>query len=214
MKNLIEAVIKVTKEVGNIEKNLNVGAGNNSYKGIADKDVKKSIGDAMGKNGLAIFPIKIEPTTTIRNWEEKTNYGLKQKQAVFTEVLTTYKLYHKSGECIEIQGYGHGVDSQDKSAGKATTYAMKYALLYQFMIATGSIDDTDNTNSIDIKEPVKQVVKKTTQAKTKQWITDEQFEKAKSFSLKDLEKLFDCLQFRKIEQQEELTEIYNNLKSK
>ena len=41
MKNLIEAVINVTKEVGNIEKNLNVGAGSNSYKGIADKDVKK-----------------------------------------------------------------------------------------------------------------------------------------------------------------------------
>ena len=207
MKNLIEAVINVTKEVGNIEKNLNVGAGSNSYKGIADKDVKKSIGDAMGRNGLAIFPIKIEPTTTIRNWEEKTNYGLKQKQAVFTEVLTTYKLYHKSGECIEIQGYGHGVDSQDKSAGKATTYAMKYALLYQFMIATGSIDDTDNTNSVDIKEPVKPI------AHTKKWITDEQFNKAKNFTAEQLETIFANFQFRKEEQQEELQEIYNNLKS-
>ena len=212
MKNLIEAVIKVTKEVGNIEKNLNVGAGNNSYKGIADKDVKKSIGDAMGRNGLAIFPIKIEPTTTIRNWEEKTNYGLKQKQAVFTEVLTTYKLYHKSGEGIEIQGYGHGVDSQDKSAGKATTYAMKYALLYQFMIATGSIDDTDNTNSVDIKEPTKITLKPV--AHVKKWITDTQFESAKNFTVEQLETTFANFQFRKVEQEEELTEIYNNLKSK
>ena len=138
MKNLIEAVTKVTKEVGNIEKNLTVGSGNFGYKGVADKDVKKAIGDAMTKNGLAIFTIKIEPTVRIDRWEENK----RQKQSVFTEVLTTYKLYHKSGESIELMGYGQGVDSQDKSAGKATTYALKYALLYQFMVVTGTIEAT------------------------------------------------------------------------
>ena len=70
MKNLIEAVIKVTQEVGNIEKNLNVGAGRNTYKGVADKDVKLTIGKAMSSNGLVIFPIKINPTTRVDRWEE------------------------------------------------------------------------------------------------------------------------------------------------
>ena len=51
MKNLIEAVIKVTKEVGNIEKNLNVGAGNNSYKGD-NSDFNLISEELGGKNKL------------------------------------------------------------------------------------------------------------------------------------------------------------------
>lgn len=147
MKNLIKAVNAVMSEVSNIEKNLNVGAGKASYKGVADKDVKYLVSKSMQKHGLAIFPIKIDPKLSIERWQEDTNYGPKQKQQVFSEVLVTYKLIHESGEEIELQGYGHGVDSQDKSAGKATTYAMKYALLYTFMIATGEIDDADAIHS-------------------------------------------------------------------
>jgi len=57
---------------------------------------------------------------------------------------------HESGESKEISGYGHGVDPQDKGAGKATTYALKYALLYTFLVPTGSIDDADKTHSDNI----------------------------------------------------------------
>jgi hypothetical protein len=56
-------------------------------------------------------------------------------------------------ESIEIVGYGHGIDTQDKSAGKATTYALKNALLYSFLVPTGAIDDTDKTHSNDIEAP-------------------------------------------------------------
>jgi hypothetical protein len=76
-----------------------------------------------------------------------------QKQSVFTSVKTKYLLLHESGESIEISGYGHGVDSQDKAAGKATTYALKYALLYTFLVPTGKIDDADNENSDNIVTP-------------------------------------------------------------
>ena len=153
MKNLINAVNNVMSKVGNIEKNLNVGAGKSSYKGVADKDVKHLVGRAMQEENLVMLPVKIEPTTKVERWVEDTNYGPKQKQSVFTEVLVTYKLIHESGESIELQGYGHGVDSQDKSAGKATTYAMKYAILYAFMIATGDIDDADKTHSEEAPKP-------------------------------------------------------------
>jgi hypothetical protein len=92
----------------------------------------------------------------VSRWEEKNNYGTKMKQSVFTEVKTTYLLIHTSGESIELAGYGHGVDSQDKGAGKATTYALKYALLYSFLVPTGSIDDADSTHS-DEYDKVKSV---------------------------------------------------------
>ncbi len=152
MTKLIQAILAVMQEVKNVEKNLSVGTGYNSYRGVADMDVKQKIGAAMGKNGLVILPISIEPHTSMSEWQE----GEKHKTSVFTEVKTKYMLMHESGESIEICGYGHGVDSQDKSAGKATTYALKNALLYTFLVPTGDIDDTDNTHSDDlpaIKKP-------------------------------------------------------------
>ena len=149
------AIHAVMVEVKNIEKGLTVGEGKMSYKGVSDKDVKVKIGQAMEKHNLIILPIKVEPNLKIERWEEDSNYGKKTKQTVFTEVLTTYKIVHTlTGETVEIQGYGHGVDSQDKSAGKATTYALKYALLYLFMVPTGDIDDADKTHSQSLPTPV------------------------------------------------------------
>lgn len=144
----------VMSEVKNIDKNLTVGEGKMSYQGVSDKDVKLKIGQAMEKHNLIILPVKVEPKMKVERWEEATNYGNKMKQSVFTEVLTTYRIVHTlTGESVEIQGYGHGVDSQDKSAGKATTYALKYALLYAFMVPTGHIDDADKTHSNEVKTP-------------------------------------------------------------
>lgn len=151
--NIVAATLKVMEEVKNIDKSMTIGTGTSAYKGVADKDVKRIIGEAMVKNGLAIFPIGIDESIQLSEWDETNQYGVKRKQSVFTRVKTTYLLTHTSGEHIELQGVGHGIDSQDKGAGKATTYALKYALLYTFMIPTGSIDDTDKTHSDDIKTP-------------------------------------------------------------
>jgi len=156
IQEITKAVIKVMAEVKGIEKSMTVGTGNSSYKGVPDQEVKKIIGDSMAKNGLAIFPIGIQSTTKVDRWEATDNYGTKQKQSVFTESTVTYLLTHTSGEFIELSGYGHGVDSQDKSAGKATTYALKYTLLYTFLVPTGKIDDADATHSEQIETPKKQ----------------------------------------------------------
>jgi hypothetical protein len=157
--NIFAAMVNVMQEVKNIDKNLIVGDGKSSYKGVADKDVKMIIGQSMAKNQLVCYPISIEPKVTVERWTETQTYNGKEyektKQSVFTEVLAKYRIvYVPTGESIDIVGYGHGVDSQDKSAGKATTYALKNALLYSFMVPTGSIDDTDKTHSNDIQTPV------------------------------------------------------------
>jgi len=156
---ITKAILKVMTEVKGIEKSLTVGTGQNSYKGVSDKDVKLIVGKAMAENGLTIIPVDIDPTVTIDRWEAKEFWNqkevIKQKQAVFTEVKVKYLLMHESGESIEFMGYGHGVDPQDKSAGKAMTYALKYALLYIFLVPTGAIDDADKTHSEEIEEPIK-----------------------------------------------------------
>lgn len=152
---LAKAIIAVMKAVKGVEKSMTVGSGSNSYKGVADKDVKQAIGEAMAENGLCMMPIDYESKFQIDRWEETTQYGVKMKQNIFTEVNAKYLLLHISGESQIISGLGHGVDSQDKSAGKATTYSMKNALLYTFLVPTGKIDDADNTHSEAIDTPQK-----------------------------------------------------------
>lgn len=173
--NLVKAMLKVMFTVQNIEKNMTVGSYGSSYKGVADKDVKLAISAAMIDAGLVILPTGIDPKTKIDRWEE----GGKMKQSVFTEVLTTYALFHESGEYVEIQGYGHGTDTQDKSAGKATTYALKNTLLYSYLIATGSIDDTDNHHSDTIDTPRNTQPAQKNESPQKLWLNEgtESFDK-------------------------------------
>ena len=159
MENLAKAVIAVMKEVKGMEKNSRVGRGNAAYNGTKDQDVKEVFNEALSNNGLCVLPIDIEENTDISRWEEEQVYqgvsqGIKQKQSVFTKVNTKYLLLHESGESQVIAGYGHGVDPQDKGAGKATTYALKNALLYTFLTPVGKIDDTDTTHSNDIQTKV------------------------------------------------------------
>lgn len=157
--HIAKAIIAVMESVKGIDKGMTIGSGNSAYKGIADKDVKLIIGKAMKENGLCMLPTGVKKETTIQTWEEEDAWSKttpkerKRKQSVFTEVETEYLLLHESGESIVLKGFGQGVDPQDKGAGKATTYALKYALLYAFMVPTGHIDDADNHHSEEAKTP-------------------------------------------------------------
>ncbi|WP_312306465.1 ERF family protein [Chryseobacterium sp.] len=199
--NLYKAILKVMKAVKNIDKSMTVGSGANSYKGVADKDVKYQIGKAMEENGLAMIPIEVKPTLQIERWEETNQYGTKNKQQVFTEVTTKYLLIHESGESIEVVGYGHGVDTQDKAAGKATTYALKYALLYTFMVPTGEILDSDKDHSDTIETPpAKKPEQKLRILKygSKQWDQlTERIGKGETITKEELKKYFEITEVEK-----------------
>lgn len=153
MKLITKAIMEVMKEVTNIEKKMNVGSGSFSYKAISDSMVRSQIKDAMVKNGLVIVPTGVSSKTTIDRWDE----GGKSKQSILTEATTTYLLIHESGESVPLAGYGQGVDSQDKGAGKATTYALKNVLLDSFLVIKGEDMDTDKTHSDDLPVPPRTV---------------------------------------------------------
>lgn len=138
------------QDVVGVEKNTTVGSGSYAYKGVKDKDVKDVFKPAFIKAGLTILPIEINDTVQIDRWEETYNRSTKQKQSVFTTVKVKYLLLHESGESVEVVGYGHGADAMDKSAGKATTYALKNCLLYTFLTPVGAMDDTDSHHSEEI----------------------------------------------------------------
>tara|TARA_R110000803_G_scaffold22170_1_gene55366 strand:+ start:2413 stop:3036 length:624 start_codon:yes stop_codon:yes gene_type:complete len=186
MENLAKAVIAVMREVKGMEKNSRVGTGGSAYDGTKYSDVAERFNEAMEKNGLCILPTSVEDETFIDRWEEEDQWSkstpkaMKTKQSVFTKVKTKYLLLHSSGESVTLAGYGHGVDPQDKGAGKATTYALKNALLYTFLTPVGKMDDSDTTHSNDIKTPPKE----------KPTFTDANFAKAfeKGSTIEDVKK--------------------------
>lgn len=153
---IAKAIIKVMQAVKGMEKNSRVGGNTASaYNGTKDQDVKEVFNEELAKQGLCIMPINIEEETQVDRWEVEYNGQKQSKQSVFTKVKVKYLLLHSSGESIELMGYGHGVDAQDKGAGKATTYALKNCLLYTFLTPVGKIDDTETTHSDNIATPVK-----------------------------------------------------------
>lgn len=172
MKEISQAIVKVMEEINGVAKNMTVWSWQNTYKWVSDKDVKEKIRESMIKNWLSILPISVKPKIQIDRWEEVDSYSkvawaMKTKQSIFTEVETKYILLHNSWESIELAWYWQGVDSQDKWAGKATTYALKNTLLNMFLVPTWV--DTDDTHSDDLPVP------KTTQNETKNWLNYETF---------------------------------------
>ncbi len=159
MQELSKAIIEVMKEIDWVAKSMTLWSWSNSYKWVSDKDVKQLIRESMIKNWLSILPTDVESKIQIDRWEEVDPYSksvpkdMKSKQSIFTEVTTKYILLHTSWESMEIAWYGQGVDTQDKWAGKATTYALKNTLLNLFLVPTWV--DTDNTHSDEYDIPKK-----------------------------------------------------------
>lgn len=177
MIEISKAITAVMTEINGVAKSMTVGSGNSSYKWVSDKDVRLLIRESMIKNGLSILPTDVQSKIQVDRWDEVDSYSketpkpMKSKQSIFTEVNTKYILLHSSGESIELAGYGQGVDSQDKGAGKATTYALKNTLLNMFLIPTGV--DTDDTHSDDLAVPPKKSYPKIEEADDKPWMKDE-----------------------------------------
>ena len=166
MKQLAGAINKVMWDVNGIWKWLTVGKGNNSYKWVSAAELYDSIRKSMIEHWLSILQWPIESTIKIDRWEEVDAWSkevpkaMKTKQSVFTEVTSQYILLHTSWESQMLWGYWQGVDTQDKGAGKATTYALKNTLINTFLIPTWDIYDTDSTHSNDIEVPQTPQVKK------------------------------------------------------
>lgn len=64
------------------------------------------------------------------------------------DLIVTWTLTDgESGETMTVESFGAGADTGDKYSGKASTSAMKYALLTGFLLSTG--DDTENHDTSD-----------------------------------------------------------------
>lgn len=148
--NIYEKMLKITSEIKNVAKNLEVGTGASSYKAVGEADVLHAVKQLEEKYGVYSYPSKrqivnSEILETERTYNGKVTKGTQN----FLRIETVYRFVNteKPEEVIEITAYGDGIDTQDKAVGKAMTYADKYALMKAYKIITG--DDPDQQHSPD-----------------------------------------------------------------
>lgn len=148
--NIYEKLLNITNEIKNVNKNLEVGVGKNSYKAVGEADVLSAVKELEAKYKIYSYPCKREVIDrAILETEKEYNGQITRGNQVFMRIETTYRFVNVDNpqETIDIITYGDGVDTQDKAPGKAMTYADKYALLKAYKIITG--DDLDGEPSPD-----------------------------------------------------------------
>ncbi len=146
------AIIAVMSEVSYLRDDKTIGSGGAAYKGISDEKMRKSLQGALCRNRLTVIPTDVVSTVQVDRW---TDEDKRQKQQLILTAVVTYKITHAdTGESELMKSIGIGIDAADKSAGKALTYALKYALLNLFLIPTGN--DADQIHSDDVEVPQKE----------------------------------------------------------
>lgn len=147
--NIYEKMLGITSELSAVAKNLEVGYGQNKYKATGEADILAAIKPLENKYKIYSFPVNRE---IIETGELETKTGSKN---LFLRIATTYRFVNveKPEEYIEITSYGDGVDSQDKSVGKAMTYSDKYALMKAYKIITGDDPDQYMSEETVAKKP-------------------------------------------------------------
>lgn len=187
--NIYEKLSAITNELSAVAKNLEVGVGQSKYNAVGEADVLAAVKPLEYKYRIYSYPCgrRILESTIIENETYVVDYKTKEKEKVikktfFERIETDYCFVNidKPEEKIKVTTYGDGIDSQDKSVGKAMTYADKYALLKAYKIITGEDPDQKASETMETKpqppkfEQPKQEETKFEQPKQYKRITSEQ----------------------------------------
>jgi hypothetical protein len=138
-----EALAEVFRRVQPIAKGrtAEAKAGGYAFRGI--DDVYSALHDLFAEVGLVVLP------STIAREREQRPRASGSGHNYVTHVHVRLRFLAADGSSEELDGWGEGADTGDKSTGKAYSQAIKSALLAAFLIPTeaSAADDPDRTNS-------------------------------------------------------------------
>lgn len=142
--NIYQRMSAIMAEITSVSKNLMIVTGKSSYKAVGEADILAAVKPIEEKYGVYSYPVerRIVESGTM---ERENQYG--KTIQLYMRLETTYRFLciDDPDSYVDIISYGDGVDTQDKSPGKAMTYSDKYALMKAYKIVTG--DDPDQYKS-------------------------------------------------------------------
>lgn len=127
---------QVYKAVGGLKKDKQVSGAGMNYAFLSEEKVTTELHEEFAKVGLVIMPVGMSLEGAR---EDTTRSGSVLHNAV---IKVRYRLIDpEDGDAQEVEAFGEGSDSGDKTMNKCMTAAFKYALRQTCMISTG--DDPD-----------------------------------------------------------------------
>lgn len=126
------AVMKGVGAVGKDRKNQQQGY---SFRGI--DDVMNELHDKFSEHGILVLTDIID-----QRREERTS----KNGGLMLYSVNTYRFTFvaEDGSSVVVTQVGEGMDSGDKASNKAASVALKYALLFMFLIPTEEPKDPEN----------------------------------------------------------------------
>lgn len=152
-KNIQEAIRAIYAEVGYVQKQRSAEL---RYTFAGEAAFIAELRPAMIEHGVTVS------VANMSNLTQETYTTARGTVMMRSTIHAIVRFQHVTGSQIDVEAYGEGSDSGDKSVNKAMTDAYKYALRQTFMIETGDDPDKDesqerNTNSNYKAKPEKLV---------------------------------------------------------
>lgn len=136
--SLIGQAMRKIGAIGKTSKNAQQGF---MYRGI--DAVYNALNPVMAELGLFICPEVLDQ----KREERTTKNGT---VLIYTMLTMKYTVYAPDGSNVSVVVVGEGMDSGDKSANKAMSVAMKYAMFQLFFIPTEDLVDPDRDYHSDV----------------------------------------------------------------
>jgi hypothetical protein len=147
MLNIYQRMNAVQKEVDYIQKGEKKV--DNKYGFVSHDQVTAKMQPYLVKHGICVI-CSVDEYKNVNIETKRLNYKTNAYEDVLnlrTELVLNVKFVNIDDpkDFIEVKTIGFGLDPSDKGAGKAVSYAFKYALLKNFMLETGDDPDEDQT---------------------------------------------------------------------
>jgi hypothetical protein len=143
-RSLHTKLAQIMYEAERIPKNGTAPQVMGGYRFVQVGDAADYIRKALAEHKITMLPTSVQVV------------GQVDRQTAKGGTMTTVDLLMEwtltdgdSGESVKIMSFGAGADGGDKYSGKASTSAMKYALLTGFLLSTG--DDTEGHATPDMR---------------------------------------------------------------
>lgn len=132
VRSLHRKLAQVMYEAERIPKNGTAPVAMGGYKFVQVGDAADFIRKALAEKLITMMPTSVR---VVGQTDRPTKAG---GTMTTVDLVTSWTLTDgESGESITIESFGAGSDGGDKYSGKASTSAMKYALLTGFLLSTG-----------------------------------------------------------------------------
>lgn len=147
--NLLQRILLVRASVTRLGKDAQVSGYGEGYKAITHDKVTARMRPLMNDARIVSWITCVDCEDAPTGANTKAGRAIVQHRATF---CVTFANADNPDDKLEIMQRAYADDFGDKAPGKATSYAMKYALLKLFMVETG--EDDEERKEVEGRAPV------------------------------------------------------------